>query len=505
MRASSLLAVPALALAVVACSAGSPPNARTNEPEPEPEVIGRTSSAVINGQLDTTHQAVVAIVLQQGSQGGLCSGTIVKTDPVTHIGWVVAAAHCVDIPPVFVLQGDDFSKPDLLRYDIIDYKADPRYGGQVGSPYDFAVLRIAGVDAATPTIPLAGASDGLAVGTTVLSVGYGRTTLIASGSTDENTQRRHVTKSLASVGQQISYNMQTSGICQGDSGGPVLVSSGGVEKVAGIHSYVQGDCNGVGVSGRVSFGLSFLSGEIAKALPAIDCDLCGKIANSGAGVCAAATKSCLADKQCGGYYECLSSGATKTACLAKFPKAEGPFNVAANCQCTQACTTECKSSFECSNAPKCGYKLPAGECATCTESACCDEALACAADGTCYVCLKTNDAAAECATNAARKAMATCVASKCKTQCEGSGLATGADPASTEDPVGDPAADPGSASTTTTTSGCSAAPSHGGPTQRGNAAHAFAAVIALLLVSRRRVRSGGHGSRSARPTGPRRT
>ncbi|MDB4938620.1 MAG: hypothetical protein JWP87_5592 [Labilithrix sp.] len=480
MRASSLLAVPALGLAIAACTAGPPPADHA-------EVIGHTSSAVINGQLDTTHQAVVAIVLQQGSQGGLCSGTIVKTDPATHIGWVVAAAHCVDLPPVFVLQGDDFAAAGVLRYDVIDYRADPRYGGQVGSPYDFAVLRIAGVDAATPTIPLVGASDGLAVGTSVLSVGYGRTSLIATGAGDENTVRRHVSKSLGQVGQMISYNMQTSGICQGDSGGPVLVSSGGVEKVAGVHSYVQGDCNGVGVSGRVSFGLSFLQGEIDKALPTEDCDLCGKIANSGNGLCAAATKACLADKQCAGYYECLSSGATKASCLAKFPKAEGPFNAAANCQCTQACTTQCKSNFECSTAPKCGYKLPAGECATCTESACCDEALACASDGTCYVCLKTNDKAAECATNAARKTMATCVASKCKAQCAGSGLDTGADPAATDPTGADPAndADGGAGATTTTVSACAISRT---ASSTGTSTAAYGLALAAVLIAARRRR-----------------
>ena len=113
----------------------------------------------------------------------------------------------------------------------------------------------------------------------------------------------------------------------------------------------------------------------------------------------------------------------------------------------------------CINTPKCGYKLPAGACTTCTEGACCDESLACASDGTCYVCLKTKDAAAECATNVARKAMATCVASKCKTECAGSGLDTGADPA--VDPAADPtdAGPAGSgATTTTTTSGCSITP-----------------------------------------------
>ena len=181
MRASPLVAVASvvscllglgLCLCLGACSSADPS-------APADPRVGQTSSPIINGQVDTTHQAVVAIALQQGSQGGLCSGTIVKVDPATHIGWVLTAAHCVDIPPVLVLQSNDFSMTTgTLRYDIVDYEADSRYSGQTGSPYDFAMVRIAGVDANTPTIPLVGSPDNLTVGTNVVSVGYGRTTLM---------------------------------------------------------------------------------------------------------------------------------------------------------------------------------------------------------------------------------------------------------------------------------------------------------------------------------------
>lgn len=461
---SSLLVVPLVACVglVAACSASGPSEA-SGVPEPaespaeSPESLGRARSAVINGQVDTTHQAVVAIVLQEGDQGGLCSGTIVKVDAASHVGWVATAAHCVAIPPVFVLQGNDFSTTkDVLRYDILDFEKHPQYNGQVSSPYDFAMIRILGVDASTPVIPLVSAPDGLAVGTNVVSVGYGRTSLLSAGVPGEpNSVRRRVAKVLGQVNtQQVAYDMRNDGICQGDSGGPVLVTGGGGERVAAIHSYVQGDCNGVGVSGRATFAASFLNGQLGKAAPADDCGTCEKIANSGNGKCAAATRACLVDKECGGYYECLSSGKTKAACLVKFPKAEGPFNAAANCTCTQACKAQCKSSFECINTPKCGYKLPAGECATCTEGACCDEALACASDGACYVCLKTTDAAPECATNAARKKLATCVATSCKTPCAGSGLDTGAAPSEEGTPDGTPPGGAPAGTKTTTTSSC---------------------------------------------------
>lgn len=483
MRAASLLVVPvvALALGLGAC-ASSPPQGE------DPERVARSSSAIINGQLDTTHDAVVAIIMQEGTQGGLCSGTMVKVDATRHIGWVATAAHCVEVPPVLVVQGADFTQPEALRYEIIDYKADDRYTGSAGSSYDFAMIRVAGVDATTPTIPLVTSPDGLVNGTPVLSVGYGRTTLNSSGSTDENTVRRRVSKTLGQVGStQIAYSMSTSGICQGDSGGPVLTSSGGSERVVGVHSYVQGDCNGNGVSGRVQAGLGFFDGELDKPLPPEDCGLCQLISSSGNGVCAALTKSCLSDKDCKGYYDCLQSGASRATCLAKFPKAEGPFNAAANCSCTRACTATCTGGLECRSVPKCGYKFPAGDCQKCTESACCDESLACASDGTCYVCLKTGDAAAECATNAARKTLATCVASKCKTECAGTGLDTGADPNVPEGSGGgDPANGAGGKSTTTTTSGCATAPSPSpGSSPVGLA---FAAAALAALAGRKRSR-----------------
>jgi hypothetical protein len=476
--------IPAVLITLAACSS-------TDSSGESP--AAHISSAIINGQLDTTHQAVVAVILQKGTEGGLCSGTIVKVDPVSHIGWVLAAAHCVNIPPVYVLQGNDFSQSGTLSYDVLDYKADSRYSGQPGSPYDFAVLRIIGVDASTPIIPMVSASDGLAVGTNVLSVGYGRTSLIASGTPAmDNTIRRRVAKQLSQVGQLISYDMATDGICQGDSGGPVLVSSGGAEKVAGVHSFVQGDCNGTGVSVRVSFDLSFINGELAKAPPTEDCALCGKIANSGNGTCAALTRSCLADKDCNGYYQCLSSQ-PRNVCLLMFPKAQGPFNAAANCQCTEACTTQCKADASCAGVPKCGYKYPAGSCATCTESSCCTESLACAADGTCYVCLDTKDKAAECATNPARQALSACQASKCSAECAASASADGgATPAGTDPSAADPTAGDAPAaapSTTTTTSGCSVARVTTKSNSRESGAGYALFGVALALAASRRVAS----------------
>lgn len=477
MRSPWLLAVPTLIALAAACS--------TTE-APKDEKTSKASSPIINGTLDSTHPAVVAVLSQQSTMGGECSGTIIKTDPTSHVGWVLTAAHCVDLPPVLVIQGDDYQASDAAHYEIIDYTRHPQYpaNAAAGTPHDFAVIRIAGVDASTPVVAIASASDGVGAGVGVTAYGYGRTTLISSGPADGNSKRYRVAMTISSSGlsaTKFGYDMSLRGTCQGDSGGPDILGSGASERVVGVHSYLQGDCDGFGVSGRVGNDLAYIDEQLALPPPANNCAYCEQVANSGNQPCAALTRDCLADKDCSGYYDCLSGcGATptcKTDCLAKFPKAEGPFNAAANCVCTTACKTEC-GALTCKNVPKCGYKFPAGDCTTCTESTCCEDSLACAADGTCYLCLKNKDADPECATNAARKKLATCVASSCKDACAGTGLDTGADPQSLED------AEPGATTTTTTTSGCAVTrESHAGTTPSASIA---ALVFGLCILRRRR-------------------
>ena len=126
--------------------------------------MGAVGSPIVGGSPDTTHSAVVAL-LMEGAQGtaGACTGTIVKKDG--SVGYVLTAAHCVNtLKPYAVVEANDYAAPSAFVYKVLDYKFHPDYSATT-DPEDVAVVRILGVTADTPTIPVTAASDGLAPGT----------------------------------------------------------------------------------------------------------------------------------------------------------------------------------------------------------------------------------------------------------------------------------------------------------------------------------------------------
>lgn len=413
LRASSSVTLAfMLGLVAAACSSSEAPS--NDGP------TGRSRSPIINGDPDTSHGAVVAIISSSSSGTTLCSGTIVKVDAIAHIGWVLTAAHCVATPPTVVLAGSDFSRVDVPRYLALDYTFDSRYqqGGDAGQRFDFAMIRIGGVDETTPTMPVAAGDDGLSVGQDVLAIGFGRTTLIDAGS-DTNTLRRSATLTVSALDPSlIAYDLRERGICEGDSGGPDLATVEGVDTVVGVHSFIVTDCDGQGVSGRVSGDLDFIQGALAEPLPTRDCDLCTKIVNSGTQECAQITSACLADPDCAGFYSCpnatTSPGAAQ-ACLQKFPKAEGPVIAASECPCNRSCADVCGSTSACQGVPKCGFEVQ-GTCGSCTETGCCQQLLNCSADATCYQCLVNGDGET-CGSSAVHDQLTACINSQCQQQC----------------------------------------------------------------------------------------
>ncbi len=86
------------------------------------ERVTRTQQAIIGGALDTTHAAVVTL-RSAPSGGGFfeCSGTLVKIDPATGVGWVLTAGHCLsNWKPQTVLLGEDPEAPSTRRFSVPD-------------------------------------------------------------------------------------------------------------------------------------------------------------------------------------------------------------------------------------------------------------------------------------------------------------------------------------------------------------------------------------------------
>lgn len=370
---------------------------------------GTQADDIINGNVDTTRQAVVAVL----SNSSLCSGTIVSKDVSSGIGYVLTAAHCVSSssPPVEIRQGNNFANP-TRAYSVVAYQAHPAYGG--GDPrYDIGMIRIAGVDASTPTIDIGNATS-VTNGMQVMSVGYGITGPV------DNTIRYNILKNLNAVQSSIvSYSLSGGGICSGDSGGPML-TPGSSQVVIAVHSSVDNatstNCSGNGYSVRVSahfdsFIKPFMDEQVAQT-----CDLCQQVAQSGS--CSGAIDACFNNTSCANLVDCLNNCPSgDSACYqgcANTNSAGLPlYNAIFDCTCT-ACDTECAS--ECAG-PTCGFQFQDDTCTTCHEANCCQEGADCADNSECTTCVTATSPAASCDSNQQRTDWFTCLEQNCATEC----------------------------------------------------------------------------------------
>ena len=251
----------------------------------ETERVASSRDAIINGIPDTVHHAVVALESEDSS----CTGTIIHWRPPE--AFVLTAAHCFFQDPMHTVHiGNNWGFPDV-SLPIVDFQRHPQ-SGNPDSTYDFAMVRVSGADSEVPVIgPLAPAEDTLTIGTIVDHVGYG----VLSYPNGFTQTRHHATTPLSQLGQiEILYEQPTAGPCAGDSGGPQLVvMPDGSERVAGITSHGDQECNIFGVSGRVSAVYdSFivpLVGEVPTAVASTTVGGGGAMATSGVGGSSAAS------------------------------------------------------------------------------------------------------------------------------------------------------------------------------------------------------------------------
>lgn len=300
---------------------------------------------IINGSVDNSgqYEEVVAVF----SNMGKCTGTIIHNAP--PYAFVLTAAHCVnDHAPQLVLQGTNHDNPTAV-YPVDGYDS---HGGYNGSVNDFAMIRVIGAAAATPTRDvLRSFEDNIGAGRTVTHLGYG--VINTATNPDTGTTQRHITTGTVSntSSQTLTFDASSSGVCFGDSGGPNIDQATG--KVAGVNSYVGGgSCATYSVSGRASaywdsYILPFINNSPP---PPTTCSGCSQATTVGLGACRDAMNTCQSESACNSLADCLegcSDDACADQCVVWYSAGATLYEGVRACLCNNACTSECATHAVC--------------------------------------------------------------------------------------------------------------------------------------------------------------
>lgn len=335
---------------------------------------------IVGGVETDGDPGVVAIVR---GDDVVCSGTVVAPRVV------LTAAHCVeggDPAALEIFIGASVGDGGV-RIPVLDGRAHPEYDRDTFSDDIGLFLLAAPAPPEAAPLPLFRAPfDSSFVGRRIRLVGFGQST--PGAMTDG--RKRSGESSIADYDERsFRFGPDPAQTCVGDSGGPALLTSGGVEYVAGVTSNGDPDCAVFARDIRVDVHASFVDDYVAAtAEGAVGFgQRCHYDANCAEGTCAtlgadslpACTSRCDRDADCLDRASCENGlcvpagplpGALGAPCAGAYDcasgyciddRSEGP-------RCTVRCFEsgpECPEGTECTTAagdPTRTYCLPAPGC-----------------------------------------------------------------------------------------------------------------------------------------------
>jgi hypothetical protein len=385
MRLGVALVGLGLGLGVGACDAPAPPTAELAQP-------------VVGAEVTTGDPGVVALIDGGGTGYVFCTGTLVSPRVI------LTAGHCIDdAMGSVVAHFGDYTEVGGLRIGAVATLSHPNWNGNLNNGHDVGVVLLSVAQDPALAVPMNTTPLDTMIGADYRVVGFGihdRVTREIDG------RKRTAMMRIAGIaGLNGDYVEVTdpdptmdpdTAICQGDSGGPGLIDVGGVEMIAGVHSYSIEGCFNPSGDSRVDVLIDFIQPYIDQNDPACgedgqcirvgcsadpDCEPCGAD-----GTC---TASCpLPDPDC-------PTQAVGEICRADSQCMSGiciPWTLDPRVHfCSQPCDAGCPDGMSCAtippHGPVCFYdgRPPGALGAACDEPTDCAEYLC--EDGACtYTC-----------------------------------------------------------------------------------------------------------------------